>query len=65
LTLSAGIRTIFAPTNKAWELLYARVGLSKEQIFSDQELLLSILQYSETLATAAVPPIGADGVLAG
>ena len=41
------------------------MGLSKEQVFSDLELLLSILQYSEVTPTPATPPISADGVLAG
>lgn len=62
---SANMQTIFAPTNTAWKNFFARVGLSKEQVFSDPELLLSILQYAEVLATPETQPISADGVLAG
>ena len=59
------VQTVFAPTNLAWKNFFRRVGLSKEQVFSDQELLLSTLQYSEVFSTPETPPIGADGVLAG
>jgi len=37
--------------------------LSKEQVFSDRELLLSTLQYSEVFASIETPPIGADGLV--
>ena len=59
------VKTVFAPTNLAWKNFFRRVGLSKEQVFSDLELLLSTLQYSEVFITEVTPPIAADGVLAG
>ena len=59
------MRTVFAPTDTAWKNFFKRVGLSKEQVFSDPELLLSTLQYSEVLASFETPPISADGLLAG
>ena len=62
---SVDMQTVFAPTNLAWKSFFARVGLTKEQVFSDLELLLSTLQYSEVSPTPETPPISADGVLAG
>jgi len=59
------MQTVFAPTDTAWKNFFKRVGLSKEQVFSDPELLLSTLQYSEVLASFETPPISADGLLAG
>ena len=59
------MRTVFAPTNLAWKNFFRRVGLSKEQVFSDPELLLSTLQYSEVISAVGLSPIGADGILAG
>ena len=32
------MRTVFAPTDTAWKNFFKRVGLSKEQVFSDPEL---------------------------
>ena len=58
-------RTVFAATNLAWKNFFRRVGLSKEQVFSDPELLLSTLQYSEVISAVGLSPIGADGILAG
>ena len=55
--------TVFAPTDAAWKIFFKRVGLSKEQVFSDRELLLSTLQYSEVFASIETPPIGADGLV--
>ena len=52
-----------APTDAAWKIFFKRVGLSKEQVFSDRELLLSTLQYSEVFASIETPPIGADGLV--
>ena len=57
------VRTVFAPTDAAWKIFFKRVGLSKEQVFSDRELLLSTLQYSEVFASIETPPIGADGLV--
>lgn len=59
------MQTVFAPTNLAWKTFFRRVGLSKEQVFSDLELLLSTLQYSEIFIDVETTPIGADGELAG
>jgi len=62
---SGSMQTIFAPTNLAWKNFFTRVGLSKEQVFGDPELLLSTLQYAEVLVNPETSPISADGVLAG
>ena len=43
----------------------SNVPYGEEQVFSDPELLLSTLQYSEVLSTGETTPISADGVLAG
>jgi hypothetical protein len=59
------MQTVFAPTNLAWKNFFRRVGLSKEQVFSDPELLLSTLQYSEVFIDLETTPISADGELAG
>jgi hypothetical protein len=59
------MQTVFAPTNLAWKNFFRRVGLSKEQVFSDLELLLSTLQYSEVFVDLATAPISADGERAG
>lgn len=42
---ASGPYTLFAPTNKAFANLLAALGVSKEQLFADKELLTTVLLY--------------------
>lgn len=58
-TLSAaGPFTVFAPTNDAFAALLAELGVSKEQLLADKDLLRAVLNYhvlAGQVGSAAVP----------
>eukprot|EP01041_Mallomonas_annulata_P015922 gene15922-33536_t len=50
--------TVFAPTNAAFTALLAELGLTKEQLFADTELLTAVLTYhvlGSEVPAASVP----------
>jgi uncharacterized surface protein with fasciclin (FAS1) repeats len=60
-TLSAdGTLTVFAPTNAAFDALFAELGVTKEALFADKDLLTSVLTYHVlgTEVRAAGIPVG-------
>ncbi len=61
----AAMRTLLAPTDAAWLVFFARLGLSKEAVFADVNFLLSLLDYLELEALGLDRPYSPDGLNAG
>ena len=61
----SSMRTLLAPTDAAWALFFARLGVSKAAVFADVPFLLSLLDYLELDVVGLDRPYSPDGANAG
>ncbi len=61
----ASMRTLLAPTDAAWALFFARLGVSKAAVFADVPFLITLLEYLELEAIGLDRPYSPDGSNAG
>ena len=59
------VRTLLAPTDAAWALFFARLGVSKAAVFADIPFLLTLLEYLELDVVGLDRPYSPDGTKAG
>jgi hypothetical protein len=61
----ASMRTLLAPTDAAWALFFARLGVSKAVVFADIPFLITLLEYLELDVVGLDRPYSPDGAKAG